>query len=836
MKSLELQLFRTRVARRVFGLFVLAALLPVTATGVLALNQIGQALTGAADQQLRHASRGYGQAIYRRLVASDEVLTQLTQRLDDQADFSGEQWYQFDAISHLEAGVLTPVFGEFRLSGLESFEGLTRRRSSLLLAEGLDGVDVLLVRPDMSEGFLIGKVSAQYLWDRYTLPNDQEICVLAATVAYPLFCTAELPATETRILMDSAVTATGQPTWNHDGRTYRSAHWDLFTPSGFDGDLWRIVAYVDDAVALASLISFKRLFPIVVLISFITVILLSIWQIRRSMVPLDELVEGTRRIAQRKFDEPVALQGDDEFGDLARALNDMADRLGRQFVALNTLAEIDRLILSAGDLEQVLQTALSQTRAILPCEAAGIVLLDKESPDLGHLYYLAHDKVSEGVVSSRVPTAEIDRTRIQRHPRSKFLRTAKLKLLSAFSESGLSHALVFPISTNEALTGALIFGFRNPTLQAKEGWQSGHDLADRLAVAMSASERETILFNQAHFDPLTGLPNRQLCRDRLHQALAQARRNDHELAVLFLDLDGFKTINDSMGHSAGDILLREAASRLLACVRDTDTVARLGGDEFVVILPQVAGSIEIESVAKKIMATLRRPAEILGKDVFVTVSIGVTTYPADGDTVESLLRKADAAMYDAKSAGRARYVFFTNEIEERATERLSLETDLRIALEQGQLLLRYQPQLQLVTEDVICAEVLARWTHPERGPMSPDLFIPMLEEMGLIDDVGDWVLSTAVKQLRIWQSEGLPLNKIAVNVSARQLRQKNFAERYACALFGSRDHRECVPRGHGSDEQESARAARDGRADLHRRFRHRLLVVQLSTRSAVRRG
>ena len=719
---------------------------------MLVLGQIGRALTDAADQHLRNASRGYGQSAYRRLLDADEALSQLPV---DPASFdpSRDRPPEFEAAAYFEAGELTGLFGDLRIANPDDVENLSRERASLLIAERPDRVDVLLARPVATTAYLVGRIAPDILWDHIADTYDHDVCVLAVTVQTPLFCSGEFSTAQVQAFLVPALPATGTSTWEEEGRSFRSAHWELFTQSGFDGAPWRVVAYVDDSVALASLIAFKRLFPIVLLISLITVLLLSIWQIRRSMVPLDKLVEGTRKIADQQFDSPVALDGDDEFGDLARALNAMADRLGRQFVALNTLAEIDRLILSAGNLEQVLQAALAHTQAILPCDAAGVLLLDPESPELGHLHFLSHDNDQSGTTLSRVPTTEEDRKRIQRHPRGEFLRAAKMQLLSGFSETGFGHVLVFPIATNQALTGALIFGFRDPSVRAKERWQAGQDLADRLAVAMSASEREAVLFNQAHFDPLTGLPNRQLCRDRLHQALAQARRNERELAVLFLDLDSFKTINDSMGHSAGDILLREVSARLLACIRDTDTVARLGGDEFVVILPQVVGSTEIESVAEKIMAALQRPLEIQGQSVFVTVSIGVTTYPTDGDTVEILLRKADAAMYDAKSAGRARYVFFTNEIEERATERLSLETDLRTALEWGQLRLRYQPQLELANEDMHCAEVLVRWLHPERGLLSPNLFIPILEDMGLIDRVGDWVLSTAVKQLKVWQSE-----------------------------------------------------------------------------------
>ncbi len=776
MKPLAVRLFRTRIARRVFVLFVIAVLVPVAATAVLALDQIGRALTDAADQQLRNASRGSGQAIYRRLLDADEALSKLPA---DPASFESllDPPAELEAAGYFTAGELTHLFGELRTSDLEDIENLSRDRTSLLIAEHPGGVNVLLARPLATDAYLIGVIASDYLWNQLTYAYDHDVCVLALTVQTPLFCSAELSTAQLRTFLAPVLPSTATSTWQQEGMTYRSAHWELFTQSGFDGALWRVVAYVDESVALASLIAFKQSFPLLLLISLIIVLLLSIWQIRRSMVPLDKLVEGTRKIADQQFDSPVVIDDDNEFGDLARALNAMADRLGHQFAELNMLAEIDRLILSADDLERVVQAALAQTQAILPCEAAGILLLDPESPEFGHLHILSHHKDQMDTTLRRVPTTEEDRKRIQRYPRGEFVPAADMRLLCGFSELGLEHVLVFPIATNQALTGALIFGFRESSIRAKERSQAGQDLADRLAVAMSASEREAILFNQAHFDPLTGLPNRQLCRDRLHQALAQARRNERKLAVLFLDLDSFKTINDSMGHSAGDIVLREVSARLLASIRDTDTVARLGGDEFVIILPQVVGSPEIEAVAQSIMTALKRPLDIQGKSVFITASLGVTIYPTDGSTVESLLRKADAAMYDAKSAGRARYVFFTNEIEARTTERLSLETDLRTALENGQLQLRYQPQLELGNDDVNCAEVLLRCVHPERCLLSPALFIPILEDIGLIDSVGDWVISTAVKQLNQWQANGLPLHRVAVNVSAQQLRQRDFCRR-----------------------------------------------------------
>lgn len=776
MKGFELTLFRTRVAKRVFVLFVATILLPVVATGLLAIQQIGEALTGTADQQLGATSRGYGQMVYRRLMLADEALSRLP--ADPKLfDADRDEPIEFDAVVAVDGDSVVPIYGELDIFAARQLAAAVAQRSALGVQRTSTSTVLLMARRPTEDRIFVGRVSPSYLWDQYTLAYEQDICVLAGTNAAPLFCTAPLPEAQRIRLSQPGSSSSGHVTWKEGAQSYRAAYWELFTPSGFDGVPWKVVAFVDDSIALASLIAFERVFPILLLITLISVILLSIWQIRRSMIPLDELVAGTRRIANREFEQPMRLDRRDEFGDLAKALNSMSSRLGRQFAALSTLAEIDRLILSADDLEQVLQTALAATRTVLPCDAASVVLLDRESPDMGKFYFLEHGGQSSSGSVSRLSVDETDRDVLRKDPRVHELGTAGAPVLRAFAEAGIERALVFPISTNQAFAGALVLGFRNPQDASTDGCQPARDLADRLAVAVSASEREAVLFSQAHFDPLTGLPNRQLCRDRLHQAVAQARRNEHELALLFLDLDGFKTINDSLGHSAGDMLLRETSSRLLACIRDTDTVARLGGDEFVVILPQVAGITEIEVLAKKIMASLARPVQIDGKDVFVTVSIGVTRFPEDGDTVEGLLQRADAAMYDAKAAGRSRYVFFTNEITERATERLSLETDLRVALERDEFSLRYQPQLRLASEDVQCAEVLLRWMHPRRGYVSPGLFIPILEDMGLIDVVGDWVLSAALEQLSSWQAEGLPLQKVAVNVSAKQLRQRQFAER-----------------------------------------------------------
>ncbi len=279
----------------------------------------------------------------------------------------------------------------------------------------------------------------------------------------------------------------------------------------------------------------------------------------------------------------------------------------------------------------------------------------------------------------------------------------------------------------------------------------------------------------AHYDMLTGLPNRSLWVSRAEQALAIARRNHLRMGVLFLDLDNFKKINDTLGHPVGDRLLAAAAQRLALCLREEDVLARLGGDEFVVLLPQIHTGEDAAIVARKLISSLTRPFDIDGQELSTSTSIGIALYPANGADVDILLKHADTAMYDAKSAGRNDFRFFTPDMNNRAYARLMLENALRHALERDELELDYQPQWAMPGQRLIGVEALVRWNHPERGRISPAEFIPLAEETGLIQSIGDWVLHTACRQQAAWQAAGLPPLAIAVNISALQFRRADFA-------------------------------------------------------------
>jgi len=306
-----------------------------------------------------------------------------------------------------------------------------------------------------------------------------------------------------------------------------------------------------------------------------------------------------------------------------------------------------------------------------------------------------------------------------------------------------------------------------------------------LAVFSDISERkaadERIHF-MAHYDALTELPNRILLHDRILQAILYAKRQQTRVAILFLDLDRFKTINDTLGHSFGDLLLQAVAERLRNCLRSSDTIARLGGDEFIVVIPDLHEADHAGKIAQKILNTISRHYVIRDIEVHTTVSIGISLFPDDGTANEELISNADVAMYRAKESGKNTYQFFAPTMNKSSYERWTIENKLRRALERQEFVLHYQPQIDVTTKQIIGAEALVRWQNPEMGLVPPDMFISLAEENGLIVPIGEWVLWEACRQNSAWQQQGVPPISIAVNLSAMQFHQRNLSKMVANVL------------------------------------------------------
>ncbi len=352
--------------------------------------------------------------------------------------------------------------------------------------------------------------------------------------------------------------------------------------------------------------------------------------------------------------------------------------------------------------------------------------------------------------------------------------TATLNIATCFAVSVMS-------STGE-LQGLIVAHYRAPSDQSPHDRELIWVAAHLTSIAIERRHAETRLRLLAHYDTLTLLPNRDLFRDRLNQALSHADRHKKLAGLMFIDLDRFKMVNDTLGHDAGDLLLREISARLRACVREEDTVARLGGDEFTVVLEQIGKPGDAAVVAAKIVEALAPPVHLDGHEAFVTPSIGITIYPNDSGNAENLLKNADTAMYHAKEEGGNGYRFFSPEMNALAAGRLQMESGLRRALEREEFVVWYQPKLDLDSDRVVGAEALLRWQHPERGIVPPGEFIPILEETGLIEQVGLWVMKEVCRQMLAWREAALPPLNVAVNLSGRQLQRNNLAATIAGIL------------------------------------------------------
>ena len=475
----------------------------------------------------------------------------------------------------------------------------------------------------------------------------------------------------------------------------------------------------------------------------------------------------------------------DGTGRAVRIIGAMADissrkedeeRIHNQALKQRLIAEFGRQALASTDLEDVLGRAVELIMVTLKTDHCSVLELHPEGKEM--LYRAAAGWPADWVGQRRVivrPNSRAEFVLTRREPLviedyEKDTRFAPSQLL----EFGVRSGIEVPIFGTAGTFGLLTTHARQPRHVSGDDVSFLQSVGNILAVAIERKNAEDRLAHLARFDALTGLPNRYLFRFRLLQTMAQARRSGQPMAILFIDLDHFKLVNDTQGHSAGDRLLKEAADRITQCVRSGDTVGRFGGDEFGAIISELARPGDAELVAQKILSALARPYHMEGYETYVSASIGITIFPDDGDNPETLVMNADTAMYRAKEKGRNTYQYFTREMNERALARVQMEAALRRAIERGEFLLHYQPKVNLASRRICGFEALLRWQHPEKGLVQPGSFVSILEDTGLIVPVGEFVLRRACEQIRDWQKSGIPVKPVTLNVSARQFQQKDF--------------------------------------------------------------
>jgi len=528
-----------------------------------------------------------------------------------------------------------------------------------------------------------------------------------------------------------------------------------------------------------------------------------------------QLVETTNRLAKGEFSVRAGLQGSDELTQIATAFDHMANQIQMNQQQLQKLAqhreELLNLLASqihnSLDLDTILSTAVRETRDLLGVDRCNFMWCCFADPAPN--FHLSHEAKSPNLPSAlgQYPIEDFNKSDLEALFSSQSVQIDDLtqedmslnaSLRERWLAQGDASFACCPIPIRSGKLGLISCAYcSNLHSWSNDEIELLQSVANQLTIAIEQAELYEQTRIAASHDLLTGLPNRMLFNERLSFALVNVlpprddrrgvdfvnlRHSQGMLAVMFLDLDRFKTINDTLGHTVGDRLLQGIARRVKACLREDDIIARWGGDEFTLLMPHIGCAEDALNIAQRILEALKPTFDLEGHQIRSTFSIGIALYPDDGQDAETLMKNADAALYHAKEQGRNNYQRYSSAMNSKASEMLALENSLHQALERGEFVIYYQPQVNTRTGEITRMEALLRWQHPELGLISPGIFIPLAEENGLIVPIGEWVLRTACTQNKAWQVMGLPPLRVAVNISSRQFRQPNLLSKVAQVL------------------------------------------------------
>jgi diguanylate cyclase (GGDEF)-like protein len=783
---------KSRFGRRLLLLFLGCSLLPMTVLAVLSFGTVTRQLREGSLGRLEHTGRSLAAVSAQRLHFLDGDMSQVKDatpcpaRNDDHAGpaCDGSLNYALSALSFVPDGgtpvalfgapVLLPTLAPRQEQALDAGQGV-------VTASVGDSLTVIsFVRRVTTSrgvrGLLVGAVYEEYLWgtreQNPLIPTMQlHIVDSAGQVLFRSIRGAvTLPA---RVARQLGSDSSGTFEWDVADEPYLAAYAPVLPPDGVANPAWMLVLSEGRAAAVAPMAQFRRTFPWVALASLAAALLLTLGLLRRHLAPLHALQVGTQRLANQQFDEPVKVSSSDEFADLAESFNAMAGTIARQFKSLAAAAEADQAVLSSVDTPRIVATVLDRMRNVCACDLVTVTLLDSSTGGQATTYL--PDPLDPAVPRAYVAQfRRDDASRLLRKPQGFTLRNESAPPYLAPVASAMDQGVrILPLIYQGELLGAIALGAFRSVRPDEDDLRQAERVAGQVVLALANARMVDQIRSLAYFDSLTGLPNRVSFKRKLTEELERSGQQGLRLAVCFLDLDHFSRINDTLGHRLGDRLVQEVAHRVRACCHrhaPAAEVARLGGDEFTVIVPDLTGDDTASQLGTRLLESFNTPFALDGHEVFISASIGIAEFPGDGTDLESLLKNADLAMYQAKKAGRNTVQSFATSMGISANKRLALEGELRRAIDLEQFTLWYQPVVDLKTGKVASAEALVRWEHPSDGLILPAEFIPLCEETGLINVLGEWILRAACCQNRSWEEAGLASIPMAINVSGQQLR------------------------------------------------------------------
>ncbi len=784
-------LFRSKVARRVFTLFMISSLIPVLILAVLSIYHVRSISTEQIASRLKQDAKYYGLSLYDRLQIIDEELLFHASMLDTRGTFpvatARNSEHLSDWYLHQNGDIQTKAGGD--VSAVPVFDGgamahLKKGQSVLsVINQQSENPTLFMSRivnlEEKDPRILTAKILNSYFWggqERFS--DDISACVLNASYNY-IHCSSsdDYPAGNSLLLQDRLTADSVEDFIN--SKDMLMGRWVLFLQPNYYTKKWNILLFQNREIAFTPLKQFSGIYVIVIILVILIVALFTIYLIRRNTVPLEALMKGIREISQNKFNEKVAVDSHDEYREVADAFNSMSARIGNQINRLKTQAHVDQLILSRPSVENIVDISNDGIRRLLSCDWQGLALQEDAHSGVFHLTGVKNTDSEEN--ASRYLAFDRDLIELALQGESILLTASRDHACRQFRQLNIpdyNYFLLLPVVNVDTLFGLFILGYKAKPPQ--DDIEHGMEFSNRIAVAFANAAWEEKLYNQARYDLLTALPNRASLEERLEQEISHVSRVGGCVAVLFLDLDRFKNINDSLGHEFGDAVLKEMSSRFRHGLREEDTVARLGGDEFVIMLRSLKNSdmavTTASTVAEKIIRIIAMPVLLDEHEIRMTTSIGISIYPTDAHDINTLLRNADSAMYHAKDMGRGNFQFYSEELNAAANSRLEMETKLHRAIEQDEFELYYQPKIDARTQTVISCEALIRWRDENGSAIAPAQFISVAEDIGLTTVIGEWALKVACKQAREWM---LP---ISVNISAKHFHHGNLIDHVRAAL------------------------------------------------------
>ena len=671
-----------------------------------------------------------------------------------------------------------------------SIERITEGRSALVVVQTNMSNRLVLLRAiaigeNAQSGLLLAEVAAPYLWSSIENTNSR-VCILDRSAA-PVLCD---PRSQRGIPASAAkASATGSTPafWR---KPFTRKIESKTSPLAIDEDLgihgWTISLSEDKPAPISLLVS-KLIYVLIGVVSvFLAGTLASRVTHRRidAALPDLSLLNGDTETQHSKRTRARNQQVSTQDTKGTRHQNKAGTR-DTKSTTLALLADIDRAILSGATFERIIDSVFERVSAILPGDAAAVALLDREKPSRCEMIITRHAGKPEVCRIEEALDAR-STTELALIPDGAWFDCSPDDaLLAPLHALGMQHCLLFPIFKEGGAAGALIIANEVSRSFADRDYSLARDMAHRLGVAYTSAARGQELLFHSLYDTTTELPNRKFFETRLEEEISRARRESRFLALLIVDLDNFKKINDTYGHEGGDVLLEQASARLRAGLRSEDLVARVGSDEFGVLLPTLSEDTDAANVAEKLIDALSEPYTLGSQQQHLSATIGIAVFPRDGQTSRAMLQSADFALHAAKKEGGAKYSAYEAQRNEQAQEQVALANDLRHAITKSELKLYFQPQIDLQHGEIVGAEALVRWQHRTRGMVMPGAFINIAEQSDLIEKVGEFVREAASAQFRAWEKDGLAPMRVSVNVSTREVKRKDFVERIENTLVAS---------------------------------------------------